>query len=76
MESSGSRNLLPGEYKLVTHELMDTDPTTMLRGSQLYGFPPVYFPAAPDFAAAAPIVLKPGQTFEADLSPRARPIIP
>jgi hypothetical protein len=61
--------LLPGEYKLVTHELMDTDPTTMVRGSQLYGFPPVYFPAAPDFAAAAPIVLKPGQTFEADLSP-------
>jgi hypothetical protein len=60
--------LVPGEYKLVTHELMDRDPTTTLPGGQLYGFPPVYFPAAPDFTAAAPIVLKAGQTFEADLS--------
>ena len=69
-------NLLPGEYKLVTHELMDTDPTTMLRGGQLYGFPPVYFPAAPDFAAAAPIVLKAGLTFEADLSLARQPYYP
>ncbi len=68
--------LLPGEYKLVTHELMDTDPATMLRGSQLYGFPPIYFPAAPDFTAAAPIVLKPGQTFEADLSPARQAYYP
>jgi hypothetical protein len=33
--------LVPGEYKLVTRELMDTDPTTTLRGGPLYGFPPV-----------------------------------
>ena len=68
--------LTPGEYKLVTHELMDGDPTTTLRGGQLYGFPPVYFPGAPDFTAAAPIVLKAGQTFEADLSPVRQPYYP
>ena len=68
--------LQPGEYKLVTHELMDTDPTTMLRGGQLYGFPPIYFPAAPDFEVAAPIVLKAGQTFEADISPARQPYYP
>ena len=55
-----------GEYKLVTHELMDTEPSTMLPGGQLYGFPPVYFPAAMDFTSATPIQLKAGQTFEAD----------
>src|SRR5579863_593389 len=69
-------DLVPGEYKLVTRELMDSDPTTRLRGGQLYGFPPVYFPAAPDFTAAAPIVLKAGQTFEADLSPVRQPYYP
>jgi len=58
--------LLPGEYKIVTHELMDTEPSTMLPGGQLYGFPPVYFPGAPDFTAVTPIQLKAGQTFEAD----------
>ena len=68
--------LLPGEYKLVTHELMDSDPATRLRGGQLYGFPPIYFPAAPDFAAAAPIVLKAGQTFEADFSPARQAYYP
>jgi hypothetical protein len=68
--------LVPGEYKLVTHELMDSDPTTTLRGGQLYGYPPVYFPPAPDFTAAAPIVLKADQTFEADLSPARQPYYP
>ena len=59
--------LLPGEYKLVTHELMDTDPSALLPGRQPYGFPPVYFPGALDLTSAAPIQLKAGQTFEADL---------
>ena len=68
--------LEPGEYKLVTHELMDSDPTTTQPGGQLYGFPPVYFPAAPDFSAAAPVVLKAGQTFEADLFPVRQPYYP
>ena len=58
--------LLPGEYKLVTHELMDTDPSTMLPGRQLYGFPPVYFPGSLDLTSSSPIQLKAGQIFEAD----------
>jgi hypothetical protein len=68
--------LQPGEYRIVTHEAMDTDPTSTLRGGQLCGFPPVYFPGTVDFASASPIQLKPGQTFEADLSPARQPYYP
>jgi hypothetical protein len=68
--------LLPGEYKVVTHELMDTDPATRVPGGQFYGYPPAYCPAAPDFTVAAPIQLKAGQTFEADLSPARQPYYP
>jgi hypothetical protein len=65
--------LRPGEYKIVTHELMDTDPLARIRGGQLYGYPPVYYPGAVDFTAASPIQIKAGQTFEADLSPVRQP---
>jgi hypothetical protein len=65
--------LLPGEYKIVTHEFMDTDPSVMLPGGQLYGYPPVYFPGAVDFTVATPVQLKAGQTFEAGLSPVRQP---
>ncbi len=61
--------LLPGEYKIVTHESLDTDPSTMASGHQLYGFPPVYYPGALDLTSASPVQLKAGQTFEASLSP-------
>jgi hypothetical protein len=37
--------LRPGEYKILTRELMDPIHPPMLGGRQLYGFPPVYFPA-------------------------------
>ncbi len=60
--------LLPGSYKLVTHELMDNDPAATVPGGQLYGFPPVYYPSATDFAAAGTIQLTAGQTFQADIS--------
>jgi len=60
--------LLPGAYKLVTHELMDNDPADNVPGSQLYGFPPVYYPGVADFAAASTIQLTAGQAFQADLS--------
>lgn len=68
--------LLPGTYKLVTHELMDNDPITSEPGGQLYGFPPVYFPGVSDFAAASTIELAAGQTFEADLSATRQPYYP
>ena len=60
--------LQAGSYKLLTHELMDNDPVATVPGGLVYGFPPVYYPGAEDFAAAAPIELLAGQTFEADLS--------
>jgi hypothetical protein len=60
--------LLPGAYKLVTHELMDTDPVNLVPGRQRYGFPPVCYPGIDDFASAPTIQLSAGQKFVADLS--------
>lgn len=65
--------LQAGAYKVVTHEFMDNDPTTRLPGAPLYGFPPVYYPGAPDLAAAATIKLTAGQTFEANMALIAQP---
>jgi hypothetical protein len=61
--------LYPGIYKLFTLEVLDRDPETFTPGAQLYGYPPIYFPAAHDFASAATIRLEAGKTFQADLSP-------
>jgi hypothetical protein len=65
-------NLAAGSYKLVTRELLDRDPLTFDPRGQLYGYPPVYFPSAPDFAAAEVIHLAPGATFQANISPIRR----
>lgn len=69
-------DLPPGAYKLLTNELMDNDPIVTPPGGQLYGFPPVYYPSATDFAAASTIQLTAGQTFQADLSPVRQPYYP
>jgi hypothetical protein len=68
--------LLPGAYKLLTNELMDNDPVATPPGGQLYGFPPVYYPSATDFAGASTIQLAAGQTFQADLAPVLQPYYP
>jgi hypothetical protein len=60
--------LAPGAYKLVTREFMDNDPITNIRGSQQFGFPPVYYPGVRDFAAASTIDLRAGEEVQADLS--------
>ncbi|MFZ0814041.1 MAG: carboxypeptidase-like regulatory domain-containing protein, partial [Candidatus Sulfotelmatobacter sp.] len=60
--------LQPGTYKVLTSEWMDNDPVTAVPGGQLYGFPPVYYPGAVDFAEASTIQLTAGQIFQADLS--------
>ena len=60
-------DLQPGSYKLVTKEWMDNDPAARLPGTQLYGFPPVYFPGVADFSAAGVIELGAGQTIQADI---------
>ncbi len=68
--------LYGGAYKLFTHELLDRDPLTFNPRGQLFGYPPVYYPAAPDFATAAVIQLAPGSTFQANISPAKREYYP
>ena len=60
--------LAAGTYKLLTHELMDQDPQSAAPGGQVYGYAPVYFPSAGDFASAATIQLAPGKTVDVNLS--------
>ena len=57
-----------GKYKLLTRELLDRDPLTFDPQGQLYGYPPVYYPAATDFAGGETIQLTAGQIFQANLS--------
>src|SRR3981189_1141631 len=68
--------LSAGSYKLLTHELLDRDPLTFNPRGQLFGYPPVYYPAASDFATAAVIRLSPGETFQANVSPAKREYYP
>ena len=68
--------LSAGSYKLLTHELLDRDPLTFNPRGQLFGYPPVYYPAAPDFATAGVIRLSPGETFDAKVSPAKREYYP
>jgi hypothetical protein len=68
--------LQPGSYKLFTRELLDRDPLTSNLRGQLFGYPPIYYPGASDFAAAAAIRLSAGETFQASLSPMKREYYP
>jgi len=68
--------LSTGSYKLVTGELLDRDPETFDPRGQLFGYPPVYYPSAADFAAAEVIHLTAGATFQADVSPIRREYFP
>ena len=65
-----------GEYKVFTHELLDRDPLTFDPRGQLFGYPPVYYPAAPDFASAQAILLETGANFDATLTPTRREYYP
>ena len=65
-----------GTYKVFTRELADRDPETVNPPEQFYAYPPVYFPAANDFATASPIELSPGKNFQADLSVTRQPYFP
>ena len=68
--------LEPGSYRLATQEYMDNDPLTNVPGSQVYGFPPVYYPGGSDFSAASTIELTAGQEFQADISLARQPYYP
>ena len=61
-------SLRPGSYKLSTTESLDNDPGAIIARTQVYGFPPVYYPNAPDFSTAGTIEVSAGQTVEADLA--------
>ena len=69
-------NLRKGDYKLFTNELLDRDQLTFDPRGRLYGYPPVYYPAAADFEDASVIHLKPGETFPASLTPSRREYYP
>jgi hypothetical protein len=69
-------NLRKGDYKLFTNELLDRDLLTFDPRGQLYGYPPVYYPAAADFEDAGIIHLKAGETFQASLTPSRREYYP
>jgi hypothetical protein len=69
-------NLSAGTYKIFTNELMDRDPLTFNPRGQQYGYPPIYYPAATDFASAAAITLEAGKTFQVELSPVLKPYYP
>lgn len=61
-------NLQAGDYKLFTQDSQDRDPV-MYNPRQLFGYPPVYYPAASDFESAGIIHLKAGDAFSATLTP-------
>jgi hypothetical protein len=68
--------LSPGDYKLLTLEQLDRDPLTAYPRAQLFGYPPLYYPNASDFATAAVIKLAPADTFQVTMSPTKRPYYP
>ena len=68
--------LSPGSYKLVTHELLDRDPLTSNPSGQLYGYPPVYYPSAPDLATASIARLSAGTTLQVNVSLERRAYYP
>jgi hypothetical protein len=61
-----------GEYKLLTRERTDDDPVADAPG-RMYGYPPVFYPGAADFASAETIHVSAGQTVEADLVAARQP---
>jgi hypothetical protein len=69
-------DLPAGEYRLFTRELLDRDPLTFNPTAQLFGYPPVYYPASRDFATASPILVTPGTTSYANFSPTRREYYP
>jgi hypothetical protein len=65
-------DLAPGAYKVFTREFIDRDPLTFDPQGQLFGYPPMYYPAAADFESGEVIQLAAGQTFQATITPVRR----
>jgi len=61
-----------GEYKLLTRERADDDPVADAPG-RMFGYPPVFYPGAADFASAETIHLSAGESVETDLVAARQP---
>ncbi len=68
--------LQAGTYRLITHEQMDRDSLMAPPGAEMFGYPPIYYPNTTDFSAASPIVVKPGETAQVNLTVQRRSYYP
>jgi hypothetical protein len=68
--------LKAGTYKLITHEQMDRDSMIPVPGVRLFGYPPIYYPNTTDFSVASAIVVKAGETAQANLTVARREYYP
>lgn len=68
--------LSPDDYKLLTLEQLDRDPLTSFPRGPMFGYPPLYYSNASDFASAAVIKLAPAETFQATMSPAKKAYYP
>ena len=66
-------DLQAGTYRVLTRELLDRDPLTFDPQGQVYGYPPVYAPNAPDFNSAGTIQVSAGMTSVVNLSVARKP---
>jgi hypothetical protein len=69
-------DLMPGAYKVMTGEKLDTDSNVLVPGAQVYAFPPVCFPGVNDFGSGTAIQMGAGQTFQADFAVTRQPYFP
>lgn len=69
-------NLAAGSYKIFTDEQLDRDPVAFDPRGQLFGYPPIYYPAARDLDSASVITLEAGKTFQVELAPVLQPYYP
>jgi hypothetical protein len=65
-----------GTYKVFTLEQMERIPPIFNARTQMFGYPPVYFPNSKDFSSAPEIHLAAGATFEANISLARREYYP
>ncbi len=65
-----------GTYRLITHEQMDRDSLQAGPGEEMFGYPPIYYPNTTDFSLASPIVVKAGETAQANLTVERRAYYP
>jgi hypothetical protein len=66
-------DLIPGLYRVFTGEQLERDSATFNPQNQLFGFSPVFYPNASDFAASAPISVAAGAKVDVSIRVAKRP---